>query len=96
MGRDVDHSPPPSAKVRNEWSYTFTPPLYLHGGRRDFDFLLLLLLLLLLYFNCCIYYSFAVPQNLSRKLFGAMITFFSAMYRISIDSRRLGFGIPVS
>jgi hypothetical protein len=25
-GREADHSPPSSAKVKNEWSYTFTPP----------------------------------------------------------------------
>jgi len=25
-GREVDHSLPPSTEVKNEWSYTFTPP----------------------------------------------------------------------
>ena len=30
-GRDVDNSSPSSAEVKNEWSYTSTPPLYLHG-----------------------------------------------------------------
>jgi hypothetical protein len=29
--READHSPPSSAKVRNAWSYTSTPPLRLHG-----------------------------------------------------------------
>jgi len=24
-GREADHSPPSSAKVKNAWSYTFTP-----------------------------------------------------------------------
>jgi len=24
--RDVDRPPPPSAVVKNEWNYTFTPP----------------------------------------------------------------------
>jgi hypothetical protein len=24
-GREADHSPPSSAKVKNTWSYTFTP-----------------------------------------------------------------------
>jgi hypothetical protein len=27
QGRGADHSPPPSAEVKNEWSYTSTPPL---------------------------------------------------------------------
>jgi hypothetical protein len=27
----ADHSPPTSVKVKNEWSYTSTPPIRLHG-----------------------------------------------------------------
>jgi hypothetical protein len=30
-GRDANHSPPPSAEVKNSWSYTSTPPVRLHG-----------------------------------------------------------------
>jgi hypothetical protein len=30
-GREADHSPPPSAKVKNAWSYIYTPPIRLHG-----------------------------------------------------------------
>jgi hypothetical protein len=30
-GREVDHSPPSSAEVKNAWSYTSTPPIRLHG-----------------------------------------------------------------
>jgi hypothetical protein len=30
-GREADHSPPSSAKVKNAWSYTSTPPVRLHG-----------------------------------------------------------------
>jgi hypothetical protein len=30
-GHEADHSPSPSAKVKNEWSYTSTPPICLHG-----------------------------------------------------------------
>jgi hypothetical protein len=30
-GREADHSPPSSAEVNNAWSYTFTPPIRLHG-----------------------------------------------------------------
>jgi len=29
LGHDVDHSPPSSAKVKNDCSYTSTPPTYL-------------------------------------------------------------------
>jgi hypothetical protein len=28
--READHSPPSSAQVRNEWSYTSTPAIRLH------------------------------------------------------------------
>jgi hypothetical protein len=30
-GREADYSPPSSAKVKNVWHYTFTPPMRLHG-----------------------------------------------------------------
>jgi hypothetical protein len=30
-GRKADHSLPSSAEVKNAWSYTFTPPIHLHG-----------------------------------------------------------------
>jgi hypothetical protein len=33
--RTAQHSPPPSAEVKNEWSYTPTPHVYLHGADRD-------------------------------------------------------------
>jgi len=29
--READHSPPPSAELKNTWSYTSTPPTRLHG-----------------------------------------------------------------
>jgi hypothetical protein len=29
--REVDHSPPSSAEVKERWSYTSTPPIRLHG-----------------------------------------------------------------
>jgi hypothetical protein len=31
LGHDVDHSPPFSTEIKNEWSYTSTPPVCLHG-----------------------------------------------------------------
>jgi hypothetical protein len=30
-GREADYSPPSSAEVKNEWSYTSTAPVRLHG-----------------------------------------------------------------
>jgi len=30
-GRETDNSPPSSAEVKNEWSYTATPSIRLHG-----------------------------------------------------------------
>jgi hypothetical protein len=31
-GREVDHSPPFCAEVKNTWSYTTFPPIRLHGA----------------------------------------------------------------
>jgi hypothetical protein len=39
-GCKADHSPLSSAEVRNELSYTSTPPVCLHGMQKDFTFLL--------------------------------------------------------
>jgi len=33
--RNAQHSPPPSAEVKNEWSHTSTPHIYLHVAERD-------------------------------------------------------------
>jgi hypothetical protein len=33
--RKVDHSLPSSAEVKNEWSYTSTTPICLHGANRE-------------------------------------------------------------
>jgi hypothetical protein len=43
-GREVDHSPPPGAEVKNEWSCTFDLPICLHGVDREnfFTFILCL------------------------------------------------------
>jgi hypothetical protein len=30
-GGKADHSPPSSAEVKNAWTFTFTPPVCLHG-----------------------------------------------------------------
>jgi hypothetical protein len=34
-GCDVDHSPPQRAEVENEWSFSSTPILCLHGVGRE-------------------------------------------------------------
>jgi hypothetical protein len=31
LGYEADHSCPSSAEVNSAWSYTSTPPIYLHG-----------------------------------------------------------------
>ena len=33
--REVDHSPPSSVEVKNEWRYTSVPSIYLCGVDRD-------------------------------------------------------------
>ena len=39
LGHEVNHSPPPSAEVKNEWRYASTPPVGLHGmNRNNFTF----------------------------------------------------------
>jgi len=35
LGRETNHSPPSSVKVKNEWSYTTTTSICLHGMQRD-------------------------------------------------------------
>jgi len=35
LEHDVDYSTPSNTKVKNKWSYTFTPPICLHGMDRD-------------------------------------------------------------
>jgi hypothetical protein len=34
-GLKSDHSPPSNAQVKNQWSHTFAPPVYLHGVHND-------------------------------------------------------------
>jgi len=42
-GRDVDQSHPSSAETKNEWSYTSTPPICLHGvGRGNFTLIFII------------------------------------------------------
>ena len=96
-GRDVDHSPPSTAKVRNAWSKTFTPTIYLHDMHRDCNFF---------YFycyccccccfcctlSCCIYYSFPVPLKCYQKTLWRH----DYTYKICTESRQVDLGILVS
>ena len=41
-GRESDHSPPSSIEINNEWSYTSTPAICLHGENKDLTSLLCL------------------------------------------------------
>jgi len=34
-GREVNHTPPSTVEVKNEWSCTSTPPICLHGVDRE-------------------------------------------------------------
>ena len=35
LGREVSHLPPSNVEVKNEWSYTCSPPIRLHGVDKD-------------------------------------------------------------
>jgi len=35
LGHEINHSPPSSAQVKNDWSYTSTPPVCLCGMDRE-------------------------------------------------------------
>jgi hypothetical protein len=35
LGHELNYSPPSSAKVKNDWRYTSTPPICLHGMDRE-------------------------------------------------------------
>ena len=34
-GHEVDQSTPSSTKIKNHWSYTYAPPIYLHDIHKD-------------------------------------------------------------
>jgi hypothetical protein len=54
---EVDHSPPPNTEVKNEWSYTSTPPTCLHAKHRvSFDFTLSVISFYKLTFRHCVLY----------------------------------------
>jgi len=35
LGREFNHPPPPISNVKNEWNYTSTTPIRLHGVDRE-------------------------------------------------------------
>jgi hypothetical protein len=39
VGREVDHSPPTSAKVKNVWSYNSNAPMCFHNVEDNFTFI---------------------------------------------------------
>ena len=53
---DVEHSHPSSAEVKNQWSYTSTPSVYLHEVDRD-NFTFTIFLLFLNYLCIFLHYS---------------------------------------
>jgi len=50
----ANHLPASTAGVRNEWSYTSTPPIFPHGIDRDFTCTLLLQIIVR---NCKVHFS---------------------------------------
>jgi hypothetical protein len=52
-GHEVDHLPPSSAEVKNEWSCTSTPPICLYVVERN-NFVFTLLTFIYLYIYVCV------------------------------------------
>jgi len=59
-GRDVDHSPPSSAKGNKEWRYTSTPPVCFHGMSRD-NFTIFVVKYVCIYSKTCLKRNAIVP-----------------------------------
>jgi hypothetical protein len=79
LGRETDHSPSPSIKVKNAWSYAFTFPLLLHGvvlKHRDVD--------LRRYINCWSY----LELYESRK--GTVVAYFMVLSWQLVEELRKG------
>jgi hypothetical protein len=66
--REVDHSPPSSAEVKNEWSYTSAPPACLHSVDRN-NFTVTWPHLSKIHFNKIIHSTPRVSPTLSLWLF---------------------------
>jgi len=70
--REVNHSPPPPAEIKNEWSYTCTPSIRLNDLDRDnftFHFFSALICSTLLNRSCNLFRCrFAVNYNINRTV----------------------------
>jgi hypothetical protein len=70
---EADHSPPCSAEVKNEWSYTSTPPICLHGvvlSLGQGQLYLLPLLSSQLTFTCCF------ENNVTKKFWFRLVSIY--------------------
>ena len=85
LEHEADHSNPSSAQVQNEWSYTSTPPVCIHGVERSSTSILLLVLMVDI--RLCTVYQFSV--KFSHIFLGTVMvsnqknlsfTFFSQSY----------------
>jgi hypothetical protein len=63
-GRDVKHSPPFSAKVKNEWSYYTFTPIHLHGTNKG-NFNLL--------FSSSVIYALKKKNNIRTRYFSLLL-----------------------
>ena len=64
---ELDHLPPSSAKVNNDWSYTFTPPVCLQSVVRD-NLNFLLLMAMVVNKPQCVENGFSRPNLITRRL----------------------------
>jgi hypothetical protein len=55
--READHSPPYSAEVKNEWSYTSSPPIRLNGMMLNLKIIETTLLYFTLLYFILLYYT---------------------------------------
>jgi hypothetical protein len=66
----VNHSPPSTARIKNEWSHFSVPPVYLHGMRRK-NIIVLLLYMYLFLLSC---YELFTSIDCSRVIEILLIT----------------------
>jgi hypothetical protein len=74
-GREVTHLPPSSGEIKNEWSYTPTPPVYPHDVDKE---------------NFALIFMSSWTEQRARRTGVSMITQqkFTIIYRRSIDDLR--------
>jgi hypothetical protein len=64
--REVNHTPPSSAEVKNEYSYTSTSPLWLYGVDRENSFFLTAFYIFH-FFELLFSYNYKMYYNVSTK-----------------------------